>query len=94
MQTLPDAARAGIASPAVALAAQEVVDRLAAYLAGLPHDLRDAALQGYRNITLALMASRGVADAAAERLVDGVIARIRDRLAAIEQAGGGVSGRA
>ena len=93
MQTLPDAARAGVASPAVAVAAAEVVERLAAYLAGLPHDLRDAALQAYRNVTLGLMARRGVGDAAAEVLVDSVVARIRDRLAVIERAGGTVAGR-
>ncbi|MGQ9370191.1 hypothetical protein [Azospirillum sp. ST 5-10] len=94
MQTLPDAARAGLASPAVGIAADEAAERLAAYLAGVPHDLRDAALQGYRRVTLALLARRGVAEGAAEALVDGVVAKIRARLGAIDRAGGTAVGRA
>lgn len=72
----------------------EVAERLAVYLSGMPQDVRDAALLAYRGVTVALMNRRGVGAEEAEKRMDHIMGLIRARLVAIERAGGGMPGRA
>lgn len=72
----------------------EVAERLAVYLAGMPADVRESALQAYRGVTLALLVRRKLGAAEAEAAVDRIVTAIRARLALIERAGGALAGRA
>lgn len=78
--------------PPQGLPTEEVAERLAVYLSGMPSDLRDSALLAYRGVTVALMTRRGIAAEDAEKRMDHIMGLIRFRLAAIERAGGGVPG--
>ncbi len=76
------------------LPTEEVAERLAVYLSGMPADVREAALVAYRGVTVALMTRRRITPEDAEKRMDHIMGLIRSRLAAIERAGGGVPGRA
>lgn len=92
--TTPAAAPFMALSPIIGAAATDVSERLATYLAGVPADLRDAALMAYRKVTMALLLKRGMTEEKAEPLIEEIVADIRKRLSLIERAGGGVAGRA
>ncbi|MCW2245457.1 hypothetical protein M2352_001048 [Azospirillum fermentarium] len=91
----PSAQTLRTATPApCGLPTEEVAERLAVYLSGMPADVRDSALMAYRGVTVALMTRRGIGTAEAEERMDRIMGLIRSRLVAIERAGGGVPGRA
>jgi hypothetical protein len=78
----------------VAETAADVAERLATFLAGVPPEAREAAIDAYRKVTHQLLTARGLDEEGATALVATVIAHIRARLAQVDRAGGGVAGRA
>jgi len=78
----------------VEAASDEVAAKLSTFLAGVPADMREAAIDAYRKITLQLLATRGLPIEQATPLVDQIVTDIRARVAAVERAGGSVAGRA
>jgi len=78
----------------VAETAAEVAARLATFLAGVPPEAREAAIDAYRKVTHQLLITRGLDEERATALVTTVVAHIRARLAQVDQSGGTVAGRA
>lgn len=75
-------------------AATEVARKLSTFLAGVPAETREMAIDAYRRITLELLNSRGLSTEQATPLVERIVQDIRFRVAAVERAGGTVAGRA
>ncbi len=83
------------ASPARAeTAAAEVAQKLSTFLAGVPAETRELAIDAYRRITLELLTTRSLPPEQANPLVEQIVRDIRFRVAAVERAGGTVAGRA
>ena len=78
----------------VEIAATEVAQKLSTFLAGVPVETREVAIDAYRRITLELLSTRGLPADQANPLVEQIVQDIRFRVAAVERAGGGVAGRA
>jgi len=78
----------------VAETAADVAARLATFLAGVPPEAREAAIDAYRKVTHQLLLTRGLDEERAAALVATVVAHIRARLAQVDKAGGTVAGRA
>ncbi|HYG90842.1 MAG TPA: hypothetical protein VD978_31820 [Azospirillum sp.] len=84
-----------IAPPgSVKVAATKVALNLSTFLAGVPAETRELAIDAYRRITLELLTSRGLSPEQASPLVEHIVAEIRLRIAAVDRAGGTVAGRA
>ncbi|HEY0834373.1 MAG TPA: hypothetical protein VGE72_10740 [Azospirillum sp.] len=78
----------------VAETAADVAARLATFLAGVPPEAREAAIDAYRKVTRQLLLSRGLDEERAAALIDTVVAHIRAHLARVDRAGGMAAGRA
>jgi len=78
----------------VEIAATEVAQKLSTFLAGVPAETREMAIDAYRRITLELLTTRGLPAEQANPLVEQIVQDIRFRVAAVERAGGTVAGRA
>lgn len=74
--------------------AAEVAQKLSTFLAGVPAETREMAIDAYRRITLELLTTRGLPPEQANPLIETIVQDIRFRVAAVERAGGTVAGRA
>ncbi len=72
----------------------DVARKLSTFLAGVPAEAREKAIDAYHRITLELLAARGVSPEQAHPLVEGVVAEIRLRIAVVDRAGGATAGQA
>ena len=74
--------------------ATDVARKLSTFLAGVPAETREMAIDAYRRITLELLTTRGLSAEQAGPLVERIVQDIRFRVAAVDRAGGTVAGRA
>lgn len=93
MMPIAESRRASTADR-VEATATEVARKLSAFLAGVPAETREMAIDAYRRITLEILIARGMTSDRAAPLIERIVTDIRLRVAAVERAGGTMAGHA